>query len=150
MSAIAAPLELMRRWPVGTHGGTYGANPVVAAAAAATIAVIRDDGLLANAVERGQQLRDGLEEMQGRWPFLADVRGPGLMIGLEIGVPGRGPDKDLAARIQRGCLDHNLLLLTCGTHANVIRWIPPLVVTEEQINAGLTILEETLDEILET
>jgi 4-aminobutyrate aminotransferase len=149
MSAIAAPLDLMRRWTAGTHGGTYGGNPVAAAAATATIQVIQEERLPANALERGQQLKDGLEEMQHRWPFLGDIRGLGLMVGLEIGVPGRGPDKDLAARIQAQCLDGNLLLLTCGTYGNVIRWIPPLVVRESQINDALLILEEGFEEIFE-
>jgi 4-aminobutyrate aminotransferase len=149
MSAIAAPMDLMRRWKTGTHGGTYGGNPVAAAAAVATIDVIREEGLPANAEARGQQLRDAMEEMQIRWPFMGDIRGWGLMVGLEIGVPGRGPDKDLAGRIQSQCLDANLLLLTCGTYGNVIRWIPPLVVSESQINDALLIMEEGFEEIFE-
>ncbi len=149
MSAIAAPMDLMGRWTAGTHGGTYGGNPVAAAAAAATIDVILEENLLQNAEERGRQLRDALEEMQIRWPFLGDIRGWGLMTGLEIGVPGRGPDKDLAVRIQAQCLDGNLLLLTCGTYGNVIRWIPPLIVTESQINDALLIMEEGFEEIFE-
>lgn len=149
MSGIAAPLDLMKKWQPGSHGGTYGGNPVAAAAAVATIQVIRGEGLLANAIERGQQLRDGLEELQGRYPFMGDVRGLGLMVGLEIGVPGRGPDPDLTKRIQMQCLEQKLLLLTCGTYGNVIRWVPPLVVNEAQINQALTILDEAFDEILE-
>jgi 4-aminobutyrate aminotransferase len=149
MSAIAAPSDLMSRWTTGTHGGTYGGNPVAAAAATATIDVILEENLVQNAEERGQQLRDAIEEMQIRWPFLGDIRGWGLMTGLEIGVPGRGPDKDLAARIQAQCLDRNLLLLTCGTYSNVIRWIPPLIVTESQINDALLIMEEGFEEIFE-
>lgn len=149
MSAIAAPAELMSRWATGTHGGTYGGNPVAAAAASATIDIILEENLLQNAEARGQQLRDALEEMQIRWPFLGDIRGWGLMTGLEIGVPGRGPDKDLATRIQAQCLDGNLLLLTCGTYGNVIRWIPPLTVSESQINDALLIMEEGFEEIFE-
>lgn len=150
MSAIAAPLDIMERWPPGTHGGTYGGNPVAAAAAWATVKVILEEGLLENALERGRQLQDGLEEMQGRWPFLGDIRGLGLMVGVEIGVPGRGPDKDLANRIQSQCLDQKMLILTCGTFGNVIRWIPPLVVTERQIENGLTILEDALEQLADT
>jgi 4-aminobutyrate aminotransferase len=149
MSGIAASSDLMRRWPAGSHGGTYGANPVTAAAAVATIQVLRDEGLPQNALARGQQLRDGLEELQGRYPFIGDVRGPGLMVGVEIGVPGRGPDKDLTGRIQQECLGQNMLLLTCGTYGNVLRWIPPLVVNEAQINDGLTRFEEAIDAIFE-
>jgi 4-aminobutyrate aminotransferase-like enzyme len=71
------------------------------------------------------------------------------MVGVEIGVPGRGPDKDLTGRIQQECLGQNMLLLTCGTYGNVIRWIPPLVVNEAQINDGLTRFEEAIDAIFE-
>jgi 4-aminobutyrate aminotransferase len=150
MSAIAAPMDLMKRWTSGAHGGTYGGNPVTAAAASATIQVILEEDLLQNARERGEQLMDGLVEMQGHWPFMGDIRGLGLMVGLEIGVPGRGPDKDLAGRIQAKCVENKMLILTCGTYGNVIRWIPPLIVTRQQIDDGLTILEESINELVET
>lgn len=149
MSAIAASTDLMRKWTPGSHGGTYGGNPVTAAAATATIEVLRDEGLVENAAERGRQLLDGLQELQGRYPFLGDVRGLGLMVGVEIGVPGRSPDSEMTKHIQQECLAKNLLLLTCGTYANVIRWVPPLVVSEGQINEGLTIFEEAIEGILE-
>ena len=142
MSAIAAPLDLMQKWPAGTHGGTYGGgNAVAAAAATATIEVIQKEGLVANAAARGEQLRDGLEELQGRYPFIGDVRGLGLMVGVEIGFSRREPDADMVKRVQQGCLDRNLMLLNCGTYGNVIRWIPPLVVSEQQINDGLQIFD---------
>ena len=147
MSAIAAPQDLMRRWIPGSHGGTYGGNPVVAAAAAATIQVIRAEGLVSNAAARGRQLLDGLEEIQGRYPIIGDVRGLGLMVGVEISQPGgRTPDPEAVKRIQKACLARNLLLLNCGTYGNVIRWIPPLVVTEQQINEGLAIFEKAVQE----
>ena len=147
MSGIAAPLDLLRRWLPGSHGGTYGGNPVAAAAAAATIRVIRDEGLVANAAARGRQLLDGLEELQGRYPIFGDVRGLGLMIGVEMSLPGeRVPAPEIVKHIQKACLARNLLLLNCGTYGNVIRWIPPLVVTEQQINEGLAIFEEAVQE----
>ena len=145
MSAIAAPLDLMRRWLPGSHGGTYGGNAVTAAAAAATIRVIRDEGLVNNAAARGRQLLDGLEEMQGRYAIIGDVRGLGLMVGVEMSHPGgRAPDPEAVKRIQKACLARNLLLLNCGTYGNVIRWIPPLVASEQQINEGLAIFEEAV------
>lgn len=147
MSGIAAPLSLMRQWTPGTHGGTYGGNAVAAAAATATIQVICEEGLAANAAARGEQLMDGLAEMQARFPCIGDVRGRGLMVGVEFTLPGgRRPDSPLAKRIQKACLTRNLLLLTCGTFGNVIRWIPPLVVSVAQIEEGLTIFEEAVQE----
>lgn len=149
MSGIAAPKALMDRWVPGTHGGTYGGNAVAAAAAKATIEVIRDEGLVENAAVRGGQLLAGLRAMQDRYPFFGDVRGLGLMVGVEVGVPGRGPDAHLTKMIQSACLDRNLLVLTCGTFSNVLRWIPPLVVTEAQVNEALEILEDAFEEIFE-
>ncbi len=83
LSGIAARREIMDKWIPGSHGGTYGGNAVSCAAAVETIDVIRDEGLLQNAVERGAQLTDGLTELQGRFP-IADVRGAGLMVGVEF------------------------------------------------------------------
>lgn len=149
MSAIAAPAELMAKWIPGTHGGTYGGNPVAAAAALATIQVIRDEGLVENAAIRGRQLLDGLEELQSRYPFVGDVRGQGLMVGVEMSQPSDGtPHSEAAKRVQNGCLDRNMLLLTCGTYGNVVRWIPPLVATEQQINDGLIIFEQSMAETM--
>lgn len=139
MSAIAAPMELMKKWLPGTHGGTYGANPVAAAAAGATIQVIHEENLAENARQRGQQLMTGLRDLQGRYPFLADIRGLGLMVGVELASHSKAASKELATRIQVNCLKNSLLLLTCGTYGNVIRWIPPLVATEDEINQGLSI-----------
>ncbi|HEX6385752.1 MAG TPA: aminotransferase class III-fold pyridoxal phosphate-dependent enzyme [Anaerolineae bacterium] len=149
MSGIAAPIDLMRKWIPGSHGGTYGGNAVAAAAATATVQVIRDEELLANAMARGRQLLDGLEEMQSRYPIFGDVRGLGLMVGVEMSQPGgRAPDPEAVKRIQKACLDRKLLLLNCGTYGNVIRWIPPLVVTEQQVNEGLAVFEESIREVL--
>ncbi len=139
ISAIAAPGELMRRWVTGSHGGTYGGNPVAAAAAVATIGVIRDEGLVQNARARGAQLTAGLRELQAEFPVIGDVRGPGLMVGVEFGRSGREPLPDLAKVVQQGCMAENLLLLSCGAYGNTIRWIPPLVVDEAQIAKGLEI-----------
>lgn len=149
MSGIAAPLDLMKKWQPGTHGGTYGGNALAAAAATATIQVLRDEGLVANAAKRGEQLKDGLEELQGRYSCIGDVRGLGLMVGVEMIAPGsRQPNADVVKKVQKAALDHKMLLLNCGTNGNTLRWIPPLVVSEDQINDGLTIFEQALQESL--
>ncbi len=145
MSGIAAPLDLMKKWIPGSHGGTYGGNAVAAAAAAATVQVIRDEDLSGQAAQRGRQLMDGLEELQGRYPVIGDVRGLGLMVGVEMSQPGSNtPNPTATKQVQKACMDQNLLLLSCGTYGNVIRWIPPLVATEQQISHALTIFEEAL------
>lgn len=146
ISAIASSREIMSKWQVGTHGGTYGGNVMGCAAAESTIKVIREEGLIENAAARGQQLMDGLAEIQSRFPALGDVRGLGLMVGCEFTHPdNRQPDADLTKRVVKHALDDgHLILLTCGMYANVIRWIPPLVVSEAQINEGLEKFEQAV------
>lgn len=146
ISGIAANQDIMSKWQVGTHGGTYGGNPMGCAAAAATIKVIKEEGLVENAAARGRQLREGLEEIQSRFPALGDVRGLGLMVGCEFSDPDSGqPDAALTRQIaQQALQEGHLLLLTCGMYANVIRWIPPLIATEAEINEGLTKFEQAV------
>ncbi|MBL8131811.1 MAG: aminotransferase class III-fold pyridoxal phosphate-dependent enzyme [Anaerolineae bacterium] len=143
ISAIGASRELMAKWQPGSHGGTYGGNALAAAAAVATIAVMRDENLSANAARVGDRLMHSLKELQAEYPIIGDVRGRGLMIGVEFG-PSAKPDKMAAKKTQQGSVSRNLLLLTCGTHDNVIRWIPPLVVTDEQADTALSIFAEAL------
>jgi len=146
LSGVAAARELMEKWMVGTHGGTYGGNAVACAAAEATIGVIRD-GLLENATKMGTMLLDGLRDIQNRYPLLGDVRGLGLMIGTEFTLPDGSPAVDLAKQIIARCQAERLLLLSAGTYGNTIRWIPPLIVTPEQIAWSLAIFERALQAV---
>ncbi len=148
MSAIAAPQALMDKWLPGTHGGTYTGNAVSAAAAAATIEVLLEEGLVENARARGEQLIAGLRDLQAEFPVMGDVRGAGLMVGVELGT-FEEPNTPLANRIQQGCLARQMLILTCGSYGNVIRWIPPLVVSEAQIEDALALFASALAESVE-
>jgi 4-aminobutyrate aminotransferase len=146
LSGVFSRLELMRKWEVGSHGGTYGGNPVACAAGVATIRAMREEKMLENAAARGVQLVTGLRKFQEEYPQLGDVRGLGLMIGTEF-VDSKGkPDKPLAKTVVHAAEERGLLLLTCGTHDNVIRWIPPLNVTDLQISDGLRLFGEALRE----
>ncbi len=139
ISAIASRRALMDKWTPGSHGGTYGGGSAIASAAAvATIQAIREEKMVENAAERGEQLLAGLRGLQKKYDAIRDVRGRGLMVGTEFA------DKPTAKAIQQACLDRNLVLLTCGTYENVIRWIPPLVVTAEQIESALDVFESAL------
>jgi 4-aminobutyrate aminotransferase len=139
LSAIAAPTALMQRaWP-GSQGGTYGGNPVSCAAALATLDVIRDERLVDNAAEQGRRLVDGLRKVAADHPVIADVRGLGLMVGNEFCHPDGSPDPDTAQRAQQAAARHGLLLLTCGAYGNVVRMIPALVVSADQIDECLTL-----------
>lgn len=146
ISGIASTQEIMGKWQPGTHGGTYGGNAMGCAAVEATINVIQKEGLVENAAARGKQLMDGLSELQGRFPVLGDVRGLGLMVGCEFTDPEtKQPVPTVTKSIIKHALeDSNLILLSCGTYGNTIRWIPPLVVTESQINEGLEKFERAL------
>ena len=149
LSGILAKKDLMDRLPPGSHGGTYGGNAVSCAAANATLDVIEDEGLVENARERGAQFLDGLRRLAATHPSIGDVRGLGLMVAIEFVKPGDGdgrtPDAALTKRVQQECFARNLLLLTAGTYVNVIRIIPPLVTTAEEVDQALVIIAEALD-----
>jgi 4-aminobutyrate aminotransferase len=145
LSGVFSRLDLMKKWDVGSHGGTYGGNAVACAAGVATIRALREEKMVENAAQRGVQLMTGLRKLQEEYPQIGDVRGKGLMVGSEFVVNGR-PDKakQLAKDIVHAAEERNLLLLTCGTYDNTVRWIPPLNVTEAQINDGLKAFEGAL------
>ena len=148
ISGVIASLDLMRKWTPGSHGGTYGGNAVAAAAAVATIQAIREEDLLDQATQRGAQLISGLRHLQEEFAVMGDVRGLGLMVGVEFRAAGRKPDKATAKAVARACLDQGLLLLTCGPWDNTVRWIPPLVVTGSQIDRALDIFDQALRQSL--
>jgi 4-aminobutyrate aminotransferase len=146
MSAIGASQELMSKWPVGSHGGTYGGGSAVAMAAAmATLEVIEEEGLLENAATMGGYLKQQLEALVERLPQKVDVRGKGLMVGVEWVRDGQ-PESQMAKNLQSKCLEDGLMLLICGPGGNVIRWLPPLNVTQDEIDAGLRVFEAALSQ----
>lgn len=150
LSGVFSRLDLMKNWDVGSHGGTYGGNAVACAAAVATIRAMREEKMLENAAERGVQLMTGLRKFQEEYPQIGDVRGLGLMIGTEFMIDGR-PEKTkpMVKEIIHAAEEHDLLLLSCGTYDNTVRWIPPLNVTEEQINSGLDAFEGALKAVIQ-
>jgi 4-aminobutyrate aminotransferase len=148
LSGILAKRTLLDKLQPGTHGGTYGGNVVACAAANATLDVIEDEGLVANAAERGAQFLAGLRALAPRHRSIGDVRGLGLMLALEFVKPGGGdgrvPNPDLAKRVLAEALQRRLIVLTAGTYVNVVRIIPPLVTTSSEIDHALSILGESL------
>jgi 4-aminobutyrate aminotransferase len=147
ISAIGSRRELMAKWKPGSHGGTYGGGSAISAAAAlATVQTIQDELLVENAAERGEQLLLGLQELKRKYPVIGDVRGLGLMLATEFTKDGK-PDQVITKAIQSECLANNLLLLTCGTYENVIRWIPPLIVTKDQINESLNTFDRAIAKV---
>lgn len=143
IGAIVAREDVMT-WSRGSHGSTFGGNPVCCAAALATLDVI--EPLLPQIVETGALLRSKLRALQQRHPVLADVRGVGLMIGAEFLDPKtRAPAADYVAALEQLAFQKGLLLLSCG--ASTIRFAPPLIVRAHEIGVGIRILEECLLEL---
>jgi 4-aminobutyrate aminotransferase len=138
LGGIIAPRELMRRWPTGAHGSTFGGNPVACAAALATLDVLEEEGLYERAVVLGERVLARLHGAAIGNASILDVRGVGLMIGLEVA------DKDVCEAVQARCLEEGLIVLTCGPGENVLRLIPPLNVSDDDLEQGLAILTAAL------
>ncbi|MEO5918301.1 MAG: aspartate aminotransferase family protein [Candidatus Limnocylindrales bacterium] len=148
LSGILARRDVLDAFKPGTHGGTYGGNVVSCAASLATLDVIEEEDLVANARARGAQLVGGLRELQADHPAIGDVRGLGCMVAMEFVAPtsgdGRAPDADLTKRVIAEALDRKLIVLSAGTFGNVTRIIPPLVTTSDEVDRALSILEDGL------
>ena len=144
LSAIAASRDLMAKARPGSQGGTYGGNAVACAAALATLEVIAEEKLVDNSAEQGARLLAGLREIATRHPGIGDVRGLGLMCATEFTDPSGAPDPTTAARVQQEACTRGLLLLTCGATGNVVRMIPPLVVTADQVDEAVTLWAEAV------
>lgn len=145
LSAVFTRTDIMNKVDVGSIGGTYGGNVIACAAGVATINAMRDEKMLENASDKGIQLMTGLRKLQEEYPQIGDVRGKGLMVGTEFIVDGsQAKAKPLVKDIIHTSEEKGMLLLSCGTYDNTLRWIPPLNVTSQQINDGLRIFGEAL------
>jgi 4-aminobutyrate aminotransferase-like enzyme len=131
-AALGTRRELDDKWPTGSHGGTYGGNAMGCAAALATIDIMQQPGFLDNVNERGAQLQAGIRELQKEHPVITQVRGLGLMVGTEFSDAAR------VSAITKHCLEEgHLILMNAGTYGKCLRWMPPLVVNEREIDLAL-------------
>lgn len=150
LSGVFSRTDIMRKLDTGSIGGTYGGNAIACAAGAATIRAMREEKMIENAANKGIQLMTGLRKLQEDYPQIGDVRGKGLMVGTEFIVDGKqAKAKQLVKDVIHSAEEKGLLLLSCGTYDNTLRWIPPLNVTTEQINDGLKIFGESLKEVVQ-
>ncbi|MFA9446994.1 aspartate aminotransferase family protein [Egicoccus sp. AB-alg6-2] len=146
MSAIGASAELMARWPVGSHGGTYGGNPMGCAAALATIDVLTAPGFLDEVRARGTQFLEGLERLRASHDAIAENRGVGLMLATEIVDANGAPAPTRTAAILSHLLrEERVVVMSCGPFGATVRWIPPLVVTDGQVEHALAAFDRALD-----
>lgn len=144
LSGVFSSMGLMERWTPGSHGGTMGGNVVACAAAAETLRVIREEELLENASVLGEDFRRGLRGLSEKYPRMGEVRGLGLMNGVEFTRADGSPDAEITKEIIRQARNKGLLLISCGTYNNVIRFIPPLTVSDNEIGQCLSVLEDVL------
>jgi len=124
-------------WIPGSHGGTYGGGPLASAASLATIGVMKDENLPENARIQGERLVAGLKNLAKTTSQIGDIRGRGMMIGVEF-LDGITPLPKLCSAVLAECYARDLLLISCGIRKNVVRWIPPLVATPADIDEGLS------------
>ncbi|CCX87065.1 4-aminobutyrate transaminase [Clostridium sp. CAG:590] len=148
LSAIIASAEVMEGVAPGTIGGTYCGNPLACAASLKTIEIMERDHLADRSVEIGKKVTARYKEIQKKYPVVGDVRGLGGMIGIEFvkDPETKEPDAALTADIIQTCAKNGLLVEGAGTYNNVIRFLAPLVITEEQLEAGLDIFEAAVKE----
>jgi 4-aminobutyrate aminotransferase-like enzyme len=145
LSAVTGRAEVMDAPAPGSLGGTYAGSPMSVVAALAVLDVIEDEKLCERAARLGVALRERLEPLRSKVPQMAEVRGLGSMVSIELQQPGAGvPDPDFTRRVQQRAMDQGLLLLTCGVYANVIRLLMPLTIPEPLFAQGLDILERSL------
>jgi len=145
LSAVAGRADVMDAPAPGGLGGTYAGNPLAIASAHAVLDVIDDEKLCQRANELGAQLTDVLEQAQSSSKAIAQVRGLGSMIALEFNDPETGkPSAEITREVQQAALDQGLLLLSCGVYGNVIRFLYPLTIPQEQFTRALTILKQVL------
>ncbi len=149
IGAIVTRRELQERWGVGAHGTTFGGNPVSCAAGVAVMRTIDEQGLVANAAARGEELQVALRDVMAEDDRIGDVRGQGLMVGVEFvkDRATREPDTETSEAMITAAADHGLLVLNCGTHHNVIRFLPPIDVTPEEIARGAQLFKAALKSI---
>jgi 4-aminobutyrate aminotransferase len=143
LGAMIARSEIST-WTRGTHGSTFGGNPVACAAALATIKLL-EEGLVANAAEAGIYLKENLANLRSAHPRISDVRGLGLMIGVEFAQDEGRPDPKLRDAVMSKCFENGLLLLNCGE--STIRFCPPLIVSREDVDIAVRIFDSVLAEL---
>jgi 4-aminobutyrate aminotransferase/(S)-3-amino-2-methylpropionate transaminase len=151
LAALTGRAEIMDAVHPGGLGGTYGGNPVACAAALASIETMRELDLAASARHIEAVARPRLEAIAAKHPLVGEVRGRGAMLALELVKPGETgptgpvPDAVATAAVAKAAHESGLLLLTCGTYSNVIRLLPPLVISDDELDRGLSLLEQAFD-----
>ena len=144
MSAVISTPEIMDKWPVGTHGTTFGGNPCAAAAGCAVLKEFEDGTLIENVNKMGAYLKEKLFALKEKYPYISDVRGIGLMVAIEFSHEDGSPAPDIWAKVKKGCLERHMLTLNCGVNGNGMRFATPLNVKKEEIDGDCLPSERVL------
>lgn len=145
LAAVTGRAEIMDATHTGGLGGTYGGNPIACAAALASIDAFENEGLIERAQQIGELLTARLHELQQKDPRVGDVRGYGAMIAAEFVDPATGaPDAALTSAVAKAAIAEGVIVLTCGTYGNVIRFLPPLSIGDDLLHEGLDIVASAL------
>jgi 4-aminobutyrate aminotransferase/(S)-3-amino-2-methylpropionate transaminase len=149
LSAVTGQTELMDHPQVGGLGGTFGGNPVACRAALAVLDAFEKKGILSRAERIGQKVMERFKEFQKRHSLIGDVRGLGAMVGMELVLDRKTkePATAFTNRLVARCREKGLLMISAGTHSNIIRPLMPLIITDNQLEKGLSIIEESLSEL---
>lgn len=149
LAAVVGRADLMDAVGPGGLGGTYGGNPLACVAALAVLEVIAEEGLLARSLQLGERLRSGLSRLAAKLPCIGEVRGLGAMVAMDLfkEAERRVPDPELTKALLAKAAEKGLILLSCGMYGNVIRLLAPLTASDEQIDQGLAIIGQSLQEL---
>ncbi|KIL36989.1 4-aminobutyrate aminotransferase [Cohnella kolymensis] len=151
ISAVVGRADIMDAPNPGELGGTYGGNPLGCVAALAVIKQMEKDDLSGRSEVIGERIRSRCTSLQAQYPAIGDVRGLGAMCAVEFVEPDTGkPAKTLVAGIVRACYEKGVIILTAGVHANIIRFLTPLVITDDELQEGLDIIAEAIAEVHQT
>ena len=143
LAGVTGRAEIMDSVHPSGLGGTYGGNPVACAAALGAIATLEEEKLVDRANEIGKIISDALQSMQSKYKVIGEVRGRGAMQAMELVIPGsKEPNSDAMGKVIKYCQQNGVLILSAGTYSNVIRLLPPLVISEDLLREGLNVLDD--------
>jgi 4-aminobutyrate aminotransferase len=145
MSAIIAKAEVMDKWGPGMHGTTFGGHPVCAAVGLAVLDAYKKYGVIENGAKMGDYLKTRCLEWKEKYDVIGDVRGKGMMVAMEFVKPGtKEPNAEAFNKLRAFCLENKMLILGCGVYGNGFRLAAPLIITKEELDKGLAIIEKGL------
>ena len=150
LSAVVGKEEIMENPIVGSIGGTFSGNPVSCAAGLKVIEKVEKDNLSEKADAIGEKIKSRLSEMQKKYPIIGDIRGLGAMCAVEFvkDPETKEPNKEIIGKITKESLQQGVIFLSAGIYGNVLRFLPPLVMTDEQLDYGLDVLEKAIEKAL--